>query len=129
MLGAGIFNIGTKSNITDQDISYLILGKTLPDSLGRLSLGGYIGNAAILKDSSGNVDNAGFMVAYDKYLYKDKVLFATDFASGKNALGGGGAGVYYFFIPDISILMGPVWFNDEVINGKWKWTSQIDVNF
>ena len=48
---------------------------------------------------------------------------------GDNAIGGGGAGVYYFFTPDISLLTGPVWFNDPGINGRMKWTTQLDINF
>ena len=44
-------------------------------------------------------------------------------------IGGGGFGMYYFFTKDISLLTGPVWFNDHVINGGWKWTTQLDINF
>lgn len=129
MMGIGTFNIGTEAGVTDQYVTHLMLGKTLPKNLGRLTISGYIGNSATLKDSNRNVENTGFMVAYDKYLYKDKLLFAGDWASGKNVIGGGGFGVYYYLTPDISILMGPVWFNDKGINGKWKWTSQLDANF
>jgi hypothetical protein len=69
------------------------------------------------------------MVAYDRWLKKDKVQFAADYASGKNYIGGGGVGLYYYFTPNISILAGPVWFNDKGINGKMKWTTQLDMNF
>ena len=41
----------------------------------------------------------------------------------------GGFGIYHFFNKDISLLSGPVWFNDHVINGGWKWTVQLDINF
>ncbi len=30
---------------------------------------------------------------------------------------------------DIDLLTGPVWFNDHAINGQWKWTVQLDINF
>jgi hypothetical protein len=26
------------------------------------------------------------------------------------------------------LLVGPVWFNEEAINGRWKWTIQLDIN-
>lgn len=42
---------------------------------------------------------------------------------------GGGVGVYYFFTKNISVLGGPVWFNDRELNGGQKWTIQWDINF
>jgi len=68
-------------------------------------------------------------VAYDRYLLPGKLMLAADYASGENAIGGGGVGLYWFFTPNTSLLVGPVWFNDEVINGKMKWTTQLDINF
>jgi hypothetical protein len=135
-LQVGVFNVGTKSKVTNQDILYGVIGKTIP-MLGRLSVGPYIGNASVLKNINGNAENAGFMVALDHGFFstKDsagneysKVVLAGDYASGKNAIGGGGVGVYYYFTKDIDILTGPVWFNEKAINGAWKWTTQLDIN-
>lgn len=36
-----------------------------------------------------------------------KRVLCADYASGKNTIGGGGLGIYYYFTPDISILTGP----------------------
>ena len=58
----------------------------------------------------------------------NRLVLAADYASGNNVLGGGGVGVYYYFTKDISLLTGPVWFNEQDINGKWKWTIQLDIN-
>jgi hypothetical protein len=135
-LQIGIFGVGTESKV-NQNVVYGVIGKTIP-VLGRVTVGPYIGNAGVLKDSNGNVKNAGFMVAYDRGFMpvKDaagneysKIVLAADYASGKNAIGGGGVGVYYYFTKDISFLTGPVWFNDKGINGAWKWTTQVDFNF
>jgi hypothetical protein len=135
-LQVGIFNVGTENKVTNQDIVYGVIGKTIP-VLGRLSAGPYIGNSAALKDKDGNTENTGFMVAYDRGFLpaKDaagneysKVVLAADYASGKNAIGGGGVGLYYYFTKDISLLTGPVWFNEKAINGSWKWTTQLDIN-
>ena len=123
----GLFNIGTQKDVTDYDILDFIAGKTLPFNLGRIHIAYYIGSNT-LKDSSGNVDNKGFMLGYDKYIYEDKIMFAADYASGKNAVGGYGFGLYYFFTTNISLLVGPVWFNDSGINGDMKWTTQLDIN-
>jgi hypothetical protein len=136
-LEAGIFNVGTKKGITDQDIAYLTTGRSLPGGLGRLHLSGYIGNAKVLRSSEGGLQNTGFMVGYDYGFWNvksqggdyNRLVLAADFSSGKNAVGGGGAGLYYYFSKDVSILSGPVWFNDRTINGDWKWTTQLDINF
>ncbi len=135
-LQLGIFNVGTKNNVTNQNIVHVVIGKTI-DGIGRISAGPYIGNKKVLIDKNGDKENTGIMVAFDRGFMpvKDKngneynkLVFAADYASGKNALGGGGFGLYYYFTKDISLLTGPVWFNEEAINGKWKWTVQLDIN-
>jgi len=138
----GIFNVGFKPQVTNMDIVDLIVGKTL-GSLGRVHLAAYWGNAgsALLHeggDLAGRATNYGWMAAFDHgfMTVKDaagneysKWVLAADYAYGKNFIGGGGGGIYYFFTKDISVLMGPVWYNDRVINGAWKWTTQLDINF
>ena len=135
-LQLGIFNVGTKNNVTNQNIVFGVIGKTIP-GIGRISAGPYIGNKKVLIDKNGDKENTGIMVAFDRGFMpvKDKngneynkLVFAADYASGKNAIGGGGVGLYYYFTKDISLLTGPVWFNEEAINGKWKWTIQLDIN-
>ena len=135
-LQAGIFNVGTKKGVTNQNIGHVVVGKSLT-VIGRVSAGGYLGNGAVLRDADGKKANSGVMVALDHAFVtvkgKDgdefsRWVVAADYASGKNALGGGGFGVYYFFTKNVSLLTGPVWFNEERINGKWKWTIQLDIN-
>lgn len=135
-LQLGIFNMGTKKNVTNQNIVFGVIGKTI-DGIGRISAGPYVGNKKVLVDKNGNKENTGIMVAFDRGFLpvKDsagneynKIVFAADYATGKNAIGGGGFGLYYYFTKDISLLTGPVWFNEEAINGQWKWTIQLDVN-
>jgi len=88
--------------------------------------------------NNGKLDNVGGMVGYDFGFWKvkdkegneyNKWILAADYASGKNAIGGGGFGIYHFFTKDISLLTGPVWFNDHAINGQSKWTVQLDINY
>jgi len=139
-INLGIFNAGTQTSKdkvrTDQNIGNLMFGKTIP-GLGRLFAGPYVGNAAVLKDSKGETDNYGFMVGFDRGFLRGKdkagnefnrLVVAADYASGKNAIGGGGVGLYYYFTKDIDLLTGPGWFNDQGINGGWKWTMQLDIN-
>jgi hypothetical protein len=153
-INIGIFNVGTQSTVTNMNIVDLIVGKSL-GPFGRLHAGGYLGNpgAALMREggcipgntgitacipgASGALANSGGMVGYDYGFWKvkdsagneyNKWVFAADYASGKNFIGGGGFGIYHFFTKDISLLTGPVWFNDHVINGQWKWTIQLDIN-
>lgn len=158
-LNVGIFNVGTKAQVTDMNIMDFLVGKTL-GSFGRLHGGYYIGNpgSVLMRESgckvykladtvlgcgtrgggAGSLENDGYMVGYDFGFWKvkdkegneyNKWILAADYASGKNAIGGGGFGIYHFFNKDISLLTGPVWFNDHVINGQWKWTVQLDINY
>lgn len=133
----GFFNAGTRyhgHNRTNQNIVDLIIGKTLPDSIGggRLFIGAFSGSRAIGRTRK------GFMAAFQKSFCPAKYcddrdyfrwMFCADYASGKNTIGGGGFAIAYYFTPDISILSGPVWFNSEEINGSWKWSVQIDISF
>ena len=128
-LQLGFVNFGTKDGITDQNIVHLILGKTLPNKKTRVHVSYYVGNGDTLRSSAGDKENKGFMIAGDHVLKPGKFVFAADYASGDNAIGGGGIGLYTYFSPDISLLVGPVWFNDRGINGGMKWTTQLDVNF
>lgn len=150
-LNIGIFNAGidrkdaTKDGDgrTDYNIVDLIVGKTLPLSLGRIHVGVYSGNKKVLVDKNGDKENTGYMLAWDMGIIRQKEadggeyhkwVFAADYASGKNAIGGGGVGVYHYFTKNISLLTGPVWFNDPAValgnaNVKWVWTTQLDINY
>lgn len=135
-INIGVFGVGTKKDVTNQNVFDIIVGKTI-GSVGRVFAGYYSGNKKVLVDKDGNKENTGFMVGFDKGFMptkqgKDeysKLVLAVDYMSGKNALGGGGVGIAYYFTKDVALLTGPVWFNEEAINGKWKWSTQLDVNF
>ncbi len=134
-LQLGIANLGTKSGVTNQDLVYLVVGKTIPN-VGRFSVAPYRGNPDVLVDAKGEKDNTGWMVAFDRGFHLvqgpegdfNRFVLAADYASGKNALGGTGLALNYYFTPNVSLLTGAVWFNEEAINGKMKWTIQLDVN-
>lgn len=129
----GLFNVGTRrkgSGRTDQNVVDVILGKSVFG--GQFCVAGYSGSRAMGKNRQ------GFMVSYMHPFCKRqhcdgreyyKWILCGDYASGKNTIGGGGVGIYYYFTPDIDIVTGPVWFNSAKLNGKWKWTVQIDFNF
>lgn len=129
----GIFNVGLNQVTQGQNIVHLEIGKDL-GRLGRIHASPYYtGNFSKLGLGS---DDSGWMIGYDKGFLpvKDdageynKFVFAADYSSGNNALGGGGAGLYYYFTRTISLLTGPVLFNNQALNGSWKWTTQLDIN-
>jgi hypothetical protein len=134
-LNLGIFNVGTEKNATDQNILFGLLGKTVP-GVGRLHGGPYVGNSRSsgFVGGYGKAQARGVMIGFDRGFLPapngefSRLVVAADYATGNNSIGGGGFGVYYYFTKSVSILTGPVWFNDESINGKWKWTVQLDIN-
>jgi hypothetical protein len=133
----GFAHHNVPGNLTALDIFYGNVSKTI-SSIGRFSFGGYAGNPRTLVNKYGNKDNKGWMVAFDRGFLpvkgkegKDeynRLVLAADYASGNNANGAGGVGAAYYFTKDISLLTGPVWFNEPAILGKWKWTVQLDIN-
>ncbi len=133
-IAAGVYDVGTNPSTTAYDIADIIVGKTIP-YIGRLHAGYYYGNHAVLLNSSGQPENQGWMVGFDRTIWDpgkqwlDSLVLAADYASGKNYIGGGGFGIYFNWTKNISLLTGPVWFNDTGINGAWKWTTQVYVNF
>jgi hypothetical protein len=48
----GVFNVGTKKDVTDFDIWHFVVGKTLPQNLGRLHGGAYIGSTKKLSQNA-----------------------------------------------------------------------------
>jgi len=131
----GFFDFGTKtrgSHRTNQNTINFIFGKTVPVIGGTFCAAFYSGSSALGRD------RRGFMVSYERDFCKttycdgkeySKWEIYLDYASGKNAIGGGGAAVVYYFTPDISLLTGPIWFNSREIYGSWKWSIQAAISF
>lgn len=129
----GIFNVGTRtkgSERTNQNVADFILGKNT--ALGNLYVGGFVGSHAMGRD------NVGFMLGYQRWFCPAKSCegedyhkwqFCMDYASGKNTIGGISAAMGYYFTPEISLFNGPVWFNSKKLNGNWKWSVQLSIDF
>ena len=81
--------------------------------------------------------NAGGMVGYERGFcttkhydgkeYK-KWIFKADYASGENALGGGGIGIGYYFTPTILLVGGPTWVSNDKVNEKFKIGAQLQID-
>ena len=127
-VSVGIFNAGFRKYINDYNIINVVFSKTLPLGIGKFHGGLYAGSDT-LKDGNGKVEKRGFMLGYERYVYGDKLAVVLDYASGNNVIGGYGTALNWFFSGKASLLIGPVWFNDAILNGPMKWTCQLDINF
>ena len=60
-----------------------------------------------------------------------KINLAADVQTGKNVLGAGGGGVYFYFNDYVDPLTGPVFFTDKALHPGGKsmiWTLQLDID-
>lgn len=129
-LAVGMYNMGTKTGATKQNIVYGLAAKTLP-VVGRFTFGGYHGSETIL----GQGQNEGVMASWDRTLSElsDKVWVAVDYMSGNNANGALSFGVSYAFAKNVSVIFGYDIYNNPDLNtlggGKNTFTTQLDINF
>jgi len=137
-IGLGIYNSGFKQEATDYNVLYLQIQKTIPNIGGYVSVGGYRAmSSRLMTNSDGNVVQSGFMAGVGSPDIKvnltglKKIVLAADIQTGKNVLGGGGFGSYFYFTDTISLLTGPVWFSDKGLQPGGRemlWTVQLDVD-
>ena len=131
----GIYNMGIESDVTDYNILYGTLGKTIP-SAGAVAIGGYYGlNDKLLVDVDGDAAQAGLLASYtsppiDVPLI-DKLALVADVQTGKNAVGAVGAGAAIYLTPTIALLTRPVFFlkpDPQPRGNSWMWRAQLDVD-
>jgi len=135
-IAAGMYNMGIKSGVTNQNIAYGLLAKTLP-LVGRLSAGGYSGNAAVLRKPDANKpngsasDNNGVLLSWDRTISEvsDKLWVAVDYMSGKNLNGALSFGASWAFSKNVSVILGYDIYNEPLTGGKNTVTTQVDINF
>ncbi|GAB7026713.1 hypothetical protein [Geotalea toluenoxydans] len=128
-LAVGGFGIGTKKDVTNQNVIYALAAKTVP-VLGRLSAGYYNGNGDVLLSlEDGRKDNDGVLLSWDRTLSEisDKLWAAVDYQGGKSSLGALNFGVAWCFTPKISLILGYDIYNAK--NTADTFTTQLDINF
>lgn len=119
----GGYGFGTSPGVTDQNILYGLVAKTFP-VIGRLTAGYFSGNSKVLTDPSGNPDNSGVILTWDKYL-TDKFWVCVDYAGTRSALGALFYGFSYAFSPNTSVIFGYGTYNN---GAKPTVTTQLDIN-
>ncbi|MCM2278996.1 MAG: hypothetical protein NDJ89_13050 [Oligoflexia bacterium] len=134
----GIYNVGTRTNVSDYNILHLMVQTSLPGVGGYLSFGAYHGlNEALLTNSDGQVVRTGIMAGVFSPDIEvglkglKKINLAADVQTGKNVLGAWGFGSYLFFSETVSLLLGPVFYLDEAAQPGGRgflWTAQLDAD-
>lgn len=135
-IAIGGCNFGTKNNLTNYNIVYGVIAKTLP-VVGRLSVGYYTGNEKLLVDSKGAKANSGIMASWDRSMKEisDKLWFAVDYQGGNNYLGALNFGFSWNFSSNVAIIFGYDIYNDNKTfynstnTNKNTFTTQLDINF
>jgi hypothetical protein len=135
-IALGIYNVGLKSNLTDYNIIYGEIAKTIP-VLGRISVGYYTGNKKVLVDENLVKANNGILLSWDRTMSEisDKLWLAVDYQGGKNYLGALNIGASWAFSKNVSVIFGydiynnkNAYYNTNNQNAN-SFTAQVDINF
>lgn len=136
-ISAGFYNVGFERNVTDYNVLHVVAQKSLPIG-GYIAAGFYHGmNDALFTNSEGDRAKSGALIGWFSPDIKvglkglDKINLTADLQTGKNILGGGGFGAFFYFNSYVSLLVGPVWYTDRALQpggAKHLWTTQLDVD-
>jgi len=135
-LALGAYNFGLKKNLTNYNIIYAEIAKTIP-ILGRISVGYYTGNDKILVDENLNKAKDGLLLSWDRTMTEisDKLWLAVDYQGGKNYLGALSFGFSWAFSDNVSVIFGYDIFNNSKAlyntnnTNANTFTTQLDINF
>jgi hypothetical protein len=135
-LALGAYNLGLKKNLTNYNMLYGSIAKTIP-VLGRVSVGYYTGNENLLVDENLNKANNGILLSWDRTMSEisDKLWMAVDYQGGMNYLGSLNFGVAWSFSKNVSVIFGydiynnkNAYYNTNNQNAN-SFTAQVDINF
>jgi hypothetical protein len=135
-LAVGMYNIGTKKNLTNYDIVYGLIAETIP-IVGRLSVGYYYGNEKLLIDENGKKYPGGLLVSLDRSMTEisDKLWIGIDYQGGMNYLGALSFGASWNFSKNVSVIFGYDFYNNHkalynsLNTNAQTFTTQLDINF
>lgn len=134
-IAVGAYNVGTKKNLTNYNIAYGLIAKTIP-VVGRISGGYYFGNKHILTNEKAEIENKGLLLSWDRTMTEisDKLWMAVDYQGSKSYLGALNFGLSWSFSPNVSIIFAydvynnsKVYYNSKNTNVN-SFTTQLDIN-
>jgi len=132
----GGYNFGTKNSLTNYNVAYALIAKTIP-IIGRVSAGYYYGNKKLLVDENNKKSNNGILLSLDRQMTEisDKLWMAVDYQSGRSYLGALSAGFSWSFSSNVSVIFAydiynnkNVYYNSKDLNLNTI-TMQLDINF
>jgi hypothetical protein len=132
----GAFNVGFMPGLTNYNIIYGVIAKTIP-VIGRVTIGYYFGNDKVLVDEKGKSSKDGILASFDRQIpeISDKLWFGADYQGGKNSLGSFNFGFSWSFAPNTSVILGyciynnkNAYYNSKDVNVN-AITTQLDINF
>lgn len=135
-IAVGAYNFGTKANLTNYNMAYALIAKTIP-VVGRLSVGYYTGSKTLLVDDLLAPSNSGLLASWDRPMTEisDKLWLAVDYQGGKNYLGALNVGFSWLFSKNVSVIFGyniynnkNAYYNMNNTNAN-SFTTQLDINF
>jgi len=133
---AGAYNFGLKKNLTDYNIVYGLVAKTIP-VLGRISAGYYSGNSKVLVDENLEKASSGLLISWDRTMTEisDKLWLSVDYQGGRNYLGALNLGASWSFSKNVSVIFAydiynnrKAYYNSNNQNAD-SFTVQVDINF
>lgn len=135
-IAIGAYNFGLKDKLTNYNMIYGLIGKTLP-IVGRLSVGYYMGNEKLLVDEVGSKANSGIIASWDRAMTEisDKLWLAVDYQGGKNYLGALNMGFSWSFSKNVSVIFAYDVYNNSkslynsINTNADTFTAQLDINF
>jgi hypothetical protein len=129
-VAVGGYNFGTKSDVTNYNIVYGLVAKTIP-VLGRVSAGYFTGNDKLLLDADGKADEKGVLLSWDRTMTEisDKLWVAVDYQGTNSALGALSFGASWAFAKNVSVILGYDIYNEKKTGGQNTATVQVDINF
>lgn len=135
-IAVGAYNFGLKKDLTDYNIVYGEVAKTIP-ILGRISVGYYSGNKKLLVDENLNKKNSGILLSWDRTMSEisDKLWLCVDYQGGNNYLGALNFGASWAFSKNVSVIFAydvynnrNAYYNTNNQNAN-SFTAQVDINF
>ncbi len=131
-IAAGIYDLGTKSDMTDYGIIYAKVAKTIPagkSNLGRVSLGYFTGNDKLLLDRDLAKDNSGVMAAWERTMSEisDKLWLCVEYMGTESVYGCFNIGGSWKVASNTAVLLGYDIYNNSDLAETLTFQVDIDI--
>ncbi|MEW6051712.1 MAG: hypothetical protein AB1644_11730 [Candidatus Zixiibacteriota bacterium] len=130
-LAVGVYDVGTKSDMTDYNVFYAKVAKSFTangTSLGRFSVGYFSGNDKLLLDQNGEKDNSGLLAAWERTMTElsDKLWVCCEYMGTNSAYGTFNVGASWKFAPNVAVIGAYDLFNNSDLASTF--TMQVDID-